>query len=65
MMPGGPITRTETNGERKRTTTTKQNTSNSSYLVEEVTPKILYLGPKQFVIFRLFTDALFKVVAYF
>ena len=42
----------------KRTTTTKQNTSNSSYLVEEVTPQILSLGTKPFVIF---TDALFKV----
>ena len=28
------MTRTETKGERKRTTTTKQNTSNSSYLLE-------------------------------
>ena len=38
-MLGGPMTRTETKGERKKTTTTKQNTStrNSSYLVEEVT----------------------------
>ena len=35
------MTRTETKGERKRTTTTKQNSSNSSYLVEEVTPQIL------------------------
>ena len=35
------MTRTETKGERKRTTTTNQNTSNSSYLV---TPKILSLG---------------------
>ena len=43
MMPGGPMTRTETEGQRKRTTTTKQNTSNSSYLVEEVTPQILSL----------------------
>ena len=31
------MSRTETKGERKRTTTTKQNTSNSSYLVQEVT----------------------------
>ena len=54
--------RTETKGERKRTTTTKQNTSNSSYLVEEVTPQILSLGTKPFLIFR---DALFKVDAYF
>ena len=50
--------RTETKGDRKRTTTTKQNSSNSSYLVEEVIPQILFLGTKPFVIF---TDALFKV----
>ena len=50
------MSRTETKGER--TTTTKQNTSNSSYLVEEVTPQILSLGTKPFLIF---TDALFKV----
>ena len=45
------MTRTETKGERKRTTTTKQNTSNS-----EVTPQILSLGTKPFVIL---TDAYF------
>ena len=56
------MTRTETKGERKRTTTTKQNTSNSSYLLEEVTPQILSLDTKPFVIF---THALFKVDAYF
>ena len=56
------MSRTETKGERKRTTTTKQNTSNNSYLVEGVTPQILSLGTKPFVIF---TDALFKVDAYF
>ena len=50
-MPRGPMIRTETKGERKRTTTTKQNISNSSYLVEEVTPQILSLGTKPFVIF--------------
>ena len=49
------MSRTETKGERKRTTTTKQNTTNISYLVEEVTPQILVI----------FTDALFKVDAYF
>ena len=32
---------TETKGERKRTTTTKQNSSNSSYLAEEVSPQML------------------------
>ena len=46
------MTRTETKGERKRTTTTKQNTSNSSYLVEVVTPQILSLNNKPFVIFK-------------
>ena len=59
-MPGGPMSRTETKGERKRTITTKQNTSNSSYLAEEVAPQILSLGTKPFVIF---TDALFEVDA--
>ena len=50
-MPEGPMFRTETKGERKRTTTTKQNTSNRSYLVEEVTPQILSLGTKPFLSF--------------
>ena len=49
-MPEGPMTRTETKGERKRTLTTKQNTSNSSYSVEEVIPPIISLGTKPFVI---------------
>ena len=53
---------TETKGERKRMTTTKRNNSNSSYLVEEVTPQILSLGTRPFV---TFTDALLKVDAYF
>ena len=61
-MPRGPMCRTETKGERKRTTATKQNTSNGSYLVEAVTPQIISLGTKPFVIF---TDVLFKVDAYF
>ena len=61
-MPGGPMTRTETKGERKRTITSKQSSSYKSYLMEEVTPQILSLGTKPFVIF---TDALFKVDAYF
>ena len=52
MMPGGPMTRTETKGERKRTRTTKQNTSNSPYLVQEITPQIISLGIKPFVIFK-------------
>ena len=40
------MAKTETKGERKRTTTTKQNTSNSSYLMEEVTQEILSMGTK-------------------
>ena len=59
MMPGGPITRTETKGERKRTTTTKQNTSNSSYLVEKVTPQILSLRTKPFVVFKKWFNRFF------
>ena len=59
-MPEGAMTRTETKGERKRTKTTKQ--SNSSYVVEEVTPQILSLDTKPFV---NLTDALFKIDAYF
>ena len=59
-MPGGPITRTEKKEERKRTATTKQNTSNSSHLVQDVTPQILSLGNKPLVFlpmryFRTFT----------
>ena len=46
------MTTTETKGERKKATTTKQNASNSSYLVQEVTPQILSLGTKPFVIFK-------------
>ena len=56
------MSRTETKGERKRMTTTKQNPSNSSKVVEEVSPKILSLGTKSFAIFM---DALFKVNSYF
>ena len=48
------MSRTETKGERKRTITEKQNTSNSSSFAEEVTPQIISLGTKPFVIF---TDA--------
>ena len=47
------MTRTETKGERKRTTATKQNTSYSSYLVEEVTPQILSLGSKPLLSLRM------------
>ena len=46
-MPGKTMTRTETKKERKRRRTTKQNTSNSSNLVEQVTPQIIFLGTKQ------------------
>ena len=56
------MSRTETKGERKRTIMTKENTSNSSYLAEEVSPQVLSLGTKRLVIF---TDALFEVDAYF
>ena len=56
--------RTETKEERKRTrtTTTKRYTSNSLKLVEKVTPQILFLDTKPFVIS---TDELFQVDAYF
>ena len=47
---------------RKRTRTTKRYTSNSLKLVEEVTPQILFLDTKPFVIS---TDELFQVDAYF
>ena len=51
------MTRTETKGERKRTTTTKQNTSNSSYLAEE---KLLHkFFPWAINRLFFFTDALF------
>ena len=55
------MTRTETKGERKRTTTTKvkQNTSNSSNLVEEVTPQILSLSSKPYVIFKKWLNRFF------
>ena len=53
------MSRTEMKGER---TTSKQKTSNSSYLAEEATPQILSLGTKPFV---TLTDVLFKVDANF
>ena len=56
------VRRTETKEERKRTRTTKQYTSNSLKLVEEVTPQILFSDTKLFVIS---TDGLFQVDAYF
>ena len=54
--------RAETKEERKRTRTTKRCTSNSLKLVEEVTPQILFLDTKPFVIS---TDEIFQVDAYF
>ena len=55
------MTRTQTKEERKRTTTTKQNTGNSSYLLEEVSPRILSLGAgtKPFVIFKKWFNRFF------
>ena len=52
--------RAEMKEERKRTT--KRYTSNSLKLVEEVTPQILFLDTKPFVIS---TDELFQMDAYF
>ena len=54
--------RAETKEERKRTRTRKRYTSNSLKLVEELTPQILFLDTKPFVIS---TDELFQVDAYF
>ena len=54
--------RAEAKEERKRTRTTKRYTSNSLKLVEEVTPQIIFLDAKPFVIS---TDELFQVDAYF
>ena len=50
--------RAETKEERKRTRTTKWYTSNSLKLVEEVTPQIVFLDTKSFVIS---TDELFQM----
>ena len=62
-MPGRPMTEEEKRKkERKRTRATKRYTSNSLRLVEEVTPQILFLDTKSFVIS---TDELFQVDAYF
>ena len=55
-------TETKEDRKRKRTRTTKRYTSNSLKLVEEVTPQILFLDTKPFVIS---TDELFQVDAYF
>ena len=53
--------KTETKEERKRTRTTKRCTSNSSNVVEEVTPQILLLDTRPFISM----DELFQVDAYF
>ena len=50
--------RTETKEERTTTRTTKRYTSNSSNVLEEVTPQILFLDTKPFVIC---TDELLQV----
>ena len=54
--------RAETKEERKRKRRTKRYTSNSLKLVEKVTPQILSLDTKPFVIS---TDEKFQVDAYF
>ena len=61
-MPGRPMTEEQKRKERKRTRTTKRYTSNSLKLVEEVTPQLLFLDTKPFVISM---DELFQVDAYF
>ena len=52
------MTRTETKGERKRTTTTKQNTSNSSYLAHKFFPwalnRLLFLRMRYLKWMRIF-----------
>ena len=60
-MPGRPLTeKQKPKEERNRTKTTKRYTSDSLKLVEEVTPQILFLDTKPFVIS---TDELFQVDA--
>ena len=62
-MPGRPMTEEQKRNKRERgRQTTKQYTSYSSNLVEEITPQILFLDTKPFVIS---TDELFQVDAYF
>ena len=63
-MPGRLMTEEQKRKkrERERDLTTKRYTSNSLKLVEEVTPQILFLDTKPFVIS---TDELFQVDAYF
>ena len=61
-MPGWPMSEEQKRKKRERTRTTKRYTSNSLKLVEKVTPQILFLDTKPFVIS---TDELFQVDAYF
>ena len=61
-MPGRPMTEEQKRKKRERTRTTKRYTSNNLKLVEEVTPQILFLDTKPFVIS---TDDIFQVDAYF
>ena len=63
-MPGRPMTEEQKRKkrEKERELTTKRFTSDSLKLVEEVTPQILSLDTKPFVIS---TDELFHVDAYF
>ena len=62
-MPGRPMTEEQKRKKRERERE-RQNgyTSNSLKLVEEVTPQILFLDTKPFVISA---DELFQVDAYF
>ena len=65
-MPGRPMSeeqkRKKRERERERQNRSKRYTSNSLKLVEEVTPQILLLETKPFVISA---DELFQVDAYF
>ena len=53
------MSRTESKGEQKTTTTTKQNTSNGSHSVEEFTPQIFSLGTKPMRIFKRWFNRFF------
>ena len=55
------MSRTQTKGERKRTTETKQNTSYSTYLAEEVTLQILSFGIKKRWFNRFFVCSEMKI----
>ena len=65
MMPGRPITEEKKRKKRERERERERQNSipvlNSSNLVEEFIPQILFLHTKPFVIF---TDAVFQVDAY-